>query len=104
MSCALTLMLLLRVASATACSAVNGGATTISTSVTSFTRLRSSFAKTTASWTVLNIFQLPAIRGILIMTLSRIWSSRHLVIGSIGAGQRNDQTTTRRTDNHAMTR
>src|SRR5438552_7534390 len=46
--------------------AVNGGAMTISTSPTSFTRLRNSLVKTTASWTVLNIFQLPAMNGVLI--------------------------------------
>ena len=56
-------MLLLRAASATACSAVNGGATTISTPVTDFTTERSSFTCTTASCTVLNIFQLPAMSG-----------------------------------------
>ena len=58
-----TAMLLLRAASATACSAVNGGATTISTPVTAFTTERSSFTCTTASCTVLNIFQLPAMSG-----------------------------------------
>src|SRR3954463_9282957 len=55
--------LLLRAASAAACSAVNPGATTISTPEMSFTRLRSSLMKNTASWTVLNIFQLPAMKG-----------------------------------------
>jgi hypothetical protein len=54
----------LRAASATACSAVNGGATTISTSVTSFTTPRISLMNTTASWTVLNIFQLAAMKGV----------------------------------------
>src|SRR5438876_656421 len=39
---------------------------TISTSVMSFTRPRNSLTKTTASWTVLYIFQLPAMNGILI--------------------------------------
>src|SRR6267378_3129276 len=39
---------------------------TISTSVTSFTRPRNSLTKTTASWTVLYIFQLPAMNGVLI--------------------------------------
>src|SRR6187549_1359726 len=53
-----------RSASAAACTAVNGGATTISTSVTSLRTLRSSLVKTVVSWTVLNIFQLPAIRGV----------------------------------------
>ena len=61
--CPATAMLLLRAASATACSAVNGGATTISTPVTDFTTERSSFTCTTASCTVLNIFQLPAMSG-----------------------------------------
>jgi hypothetical protein len=61
--CAPTAMLLLRAASAAACRAVNGGATTISTSCTPATSGRSSLTHTTASWTVLNIFQLPAIRG-----------------------------------------
>src|SRR5881296_218420 len=59
-------MFVLRAASATACTAVNGGATTISTPPTSFTALRSSFTNTTASATVLYIFQLPAMTGILI--------------------------------------
>ena len=59
-----TPMLVFLAASATACKAVNGGATTISTSATSLTRMRSSLAKTTASWTVLNIFQLPAMNGV----------------------------------------
>src|SRR5262249_44330586 len=36
---------------------------TISTPVTSLTMLLSSFAKNTASWTVLYIFQLPAMNG-----------------------------------------
>src|SRR3954447_5834560 len=63
-SWAATAMGLLRTASATACSAVNGGATTISTSATSLTRLRNSFAYTTASCTVLNIFQFPATSGV----------------------------------------
>ena len=54
----------LRAASATACSAVNGGATTISTSVMSLTRPRNSLTKLTASWTVLYIFQLAAMNGV----------------------------------------
>src|SRR3954467_1525294 len=58
----------LRAASATACRAVNGGATTISTPLTSFTSFFSSLTNTTASCTVLNIFQLPAMNGILIRT------------------------------------
>ena len=53
----------LRAASAAAWTAVNGGATTISTSLTSFTALFSSLTNTTASCTVLNIFQLPAMNG-----------------------------------------
>src|ERR1700716_4194230 len=57
-------MFVLRTASATACTAVNGGATTISTSAASFTALRSSFTNRTASCTVLYIFQLPAMNGI----------------------------------------
>src|SRR5947209_9430197 len=57
-------MLVLRAASATACTAVNGGPTTISTSVTSLIALRSSFTNRTASCTVLYIFQLPAMNGI----------------------------------------
>ncbi len=64
MSCAATPTLLLRAASATAWIAVNGGPTTISTSAMSLTTARSSLTNTTASWTVLNIFQLPAIRGV----------------------------------------
>src|SRR5205814_1787322 len=36
----------------------------------SLTRARSSFTKTTASWTVLNIFQLPAMNGILMLIRS----------------------------------
>ena len=64
---------LLRAASATACSAVNGGATTISTSVDVLdAALRSSLTKTTASCTVLNIFQLPAMNGIRMTALQ--WS------------------------------
>src|SRR5215203_6982401 len=51
-------------ASATACTARNGGATTISTPVTSLTIVRNSLVYTTASCTVLNIFQLPAMRGV----------------------------------------
>src|SRR5216110_2162849 len=62
----------LRAASATACTAVNGGATTISTSVMSFTALRSSFTNTTASCTVLYIFQLPAMKGIRIGLVGQV--------------------------------
>src|SRR3990172_8009670 len=43
--------------------AVNGGATTTSTSWRSLTTARSSLTKYTASWTVLNIFQLAATKG-----------------------------------------
>src|SRR5919204_4523453 len=53
-----------RAASATACTAVNGGATTISTSETSSTSLRNSLTNTTASWTVLYIFQFAARNGV----------------------------------------
>jgi hypothetical protein len=56
-------MFAFRAASATAWIAVKGGASTISTSATSVTRRRSSFVKSTASCTVLNIFQLPAMNG-----------------------------------------
>src|SRR5215210_3731038 len=58
-------MLLARAASAAACSAVKGGASTISTPVTSFTSERNSFTYFTASATVLYIFQLPATIGVL---------------------------------------
>src|SRR5258707_11850042 len=71
-SCAATPMFVLRAASATACTAVNGGATTISTLVTSFTARRSSFMNTTASCTVLFIFQLPAMNGILIGQVGQV--------------------------------
>src|SRR5262245_2311947 len=64
-------MFVLRAASATACTAVKGGATTISTSFTSLTTSFSSLRKKTASWTVLNIFQLPAMKGIRIYLCSR---------------------------------
>src|SRR5437899_547795 len=65
-------MLVLRAASATACTAVNGGATTISTaSSTPLTRFFNSLTKTTASATVLYIFQLPATKGMRISELSR---------------------------------
>src|SRR4249920_3218873 len=66
MSCAATPMFELRAASAAAWTAVNGGATTISTSTMSFTALFSSLTNTTVSCTVLYIFQLPAMNGILI--------------------------------------
>src|SRR5436190_15209926 len=59
-------MLLFRALSAAACSAVNGGAMTISTSATSVTRPRSSFMYLAVSATVLNIFQLPAMKEVLI--------------------------------------
>ena len=62
--CPATPMLVWRAASATACSAVNGGATTISTSVKSLTRPWNSLMNTTASCTVLNIFQLAAMNGV----------------------------------------
>src|SRR5581483_11138855 len=65
-SWAATAMFVFRAASAAACSAVNGGATTTSTPSTSLTALRSSFTNTVVSWTVLNIFQLPAMKGALI--------------------------------------
>src|SRR5215813_5346971 len=64
MFCAATPILLLLSASATAWIAVNGGAITISTSATSFTATRSSLANTTASLTVLYIFQLAAMNGV----------------------------------------
>src|SRR2546422_4064544 len=66
--------------------AVNGGAMTISTSPTSFTRLRNSLVKTTASWTVLNIFQLPAMNGVLIFPLSAGRSGRSGGSGKSGRG------------------
>ena len=53
----------LRAASAQAWMAVKVGARTISTSSMSFTSLRNSFTYTTASCTVLCIFQLPAMKG-----------------------------------------
>src|SRR5262245_6476498 len=77
-------MFVLRAASATACTAVNGGATTISTSPMSFTALRSSFTKRTASCTVLNIFQLPAMNGILIGLVSHV--GRVSRVGRNGSG------------------
>jgi hypothetical protein len=61
----------LRAASAAAWMAVKVGATTISTSSMSLTRLRNSFTYTTASWTVLCIFQLPAINGCLMSATLR---------------------------------
>src|SRR5436190_9297615 len=64
MSCAQMPTLLFRADSAHPCSAVNGGATTISTFAMSFTRLRNSFTYFTASAHVLDIFQLPAMNGI----------------------------------------
>src|SRR5258706_144455 len=63
-SCAATPMFESRSASATGCTATNGGATTISTPATPFTSGRSSRTNTTASRTVLNIFQLPAMTGV----------------------------------------
>src|SRR5574339_675400 len=54
-----------RAASTAAWSAVNGGATTISTSLTSLTMLRNSLMNTTASCTVLCIFQFAAMKGVL---------------------------------------
>src|SRR5687768_11308260 len=62
-------MLLFRAASAAACSAGNGGATTISTSVMSLTRKRNSLTYFTASATVLYIFQLPAMKGVLMAVI-----------------------------------
>src|SRR6185503_5064039 len=56
--------LLLRAASAAACTAVNGGASTISTSAMSFTITRNSLTYFTVSATVLYIFQLPAMMGV----------------------------------------
>ena len=50
--------------------AVNGGATTISTSMMSFTRLRNSLTNTTDSCTVLCIFQLAAMNGMRMSALS----------------------------------
>src|SRR5256885_771083 len=61
-SCDETPMFESRAAPAAAWIAVNGGATTISTSVTLSTAARRSVTNATTSWTVLNIFQLPAIR------------------------------------------
>src|SRR6266536_5299422 len=61
-----------RAACATACMAVNGGATTMSTPDTLLTTLFRSSTKATASSTVLNIFQLPAIRGVLIGQVGRV--------------------------------
>ena len=71
--------LLLRAASAAAWSAVNGGATTISTSAMSFTRLRNSLTYFTVSATVLYIFQLPAMNGVRIgsVILNRNAECRH---------------------------
>ncbi len=63
--CAATATLLLRAASAAACSAVNGGAITISTPVTSLTIARNSLTYFTVSATVLFIFQFPAMSGVL---------------------------------------
>src|SRR5579864_9099743 len=67
-------MFVLRAASAAACTAVNGGAITISTSATSLTTPRSSLTNADVSCTVLNIFQLPAINGI---RMSDIRQGRH---------------------------
>src|SRR6185436_5874460 len=63
--------LLARAASKAAWSAVNGGATTTSTSCTSFTSRRSSLTYFTASATDLYIFQLPTMSGL------RIGQRRH---------------------------
>src|SRR5207248_4930081 len=54
-------------ASATGRIAVNGGATTISTSWTASASFRNSLMNATASWTVLYIFQLAAINGVRLM-------------------------------------
>src|SRR6185503_13357538 len=78
-----TPMFELRAASATAWTAVNGGATTISTPLTSFTSILSSFTNTTASCTVLNIFQLPAMKGILIRQVGLVGQ-----VGQVGSGGR----------------
>src|SRR5215217_4141433 len=56
-------MVVPRAASAAAWTAVNGGATTMSTPAVAFTRSRKLVTNATVSLTVLNIFQLPAIRG-----------------------------------------
>src|SRR5689334_4231811 len=65
-------------ASTAVCSDVSGGATTISTSCTSFTIGRNSLMKASVSWTVLNIFQFAAMNGV-----------RMLLVGQRGdAGQR----------------
>ena len=48
-------------------SAVNGGATTISTSCTSLPTLRSSLMNATVSCTVLYIFQFAAMNGVRLM-------------------------------------
>src|SRR6266540_1778550 len=71
-SCALTPMFEPRAACATAWSAVNVGATTMSTPDTLLTALFRSSTKATASCTVLNIFQLPAIRGVLIGRVGQV--------------------------------
>ena len=68
-SCAAITTLVLRAASAAACSAVNGVASTISTSATSFTRPRNSLTYFTVSATVLYIFQLPAMKGVLMISV-----------------------------------
>src|SRR5438445_209895 len=57
-------------ASAAGRSAVKGGATTISTSCTSFARLRNSLMNATASRTVLCIFQFAAIKGVRLITVN----------------------------------
>src|SRR5262245_41103891 len=62
--CAATPMFEFLVASTTECSDVNGGATTISTSLMSLTIARNSFANAKASCVVLNIFQLAAMKGV----------------------------------------
>src|SRR5262245_5889229 len=76
MSCAETSMLLSRAASAAALSAVNGGPTTIWTPEMSLTRPRRSFTNVTVSWTVLNIFQLPAMKGVRMLFVGECRDSR----------------------------
>ena len=60
---------------------MKGGATTISTPLASLTRLRSSLANTTPSWTVLNIFQFPAMKGMRIQA-SRTEDLRYLSLSA----------------------
>src|SRR5947209_20572865 len=70
-----------RAAPAAACTAVNGGATTMSTPESGLTRSRSSVTNATVSATVLNIFQLPAIRGVLIGQGGHAGCGRSFLVG-----------------------